>query len=98
MNTWLVVGGSGIALWGLIQLAVTIRNALPRFQVAQGAHFVEMGLAFIVLGALPPGPLRTSLATVLLVGALWTAVVQHRLQRAWRREHGGALNRAEGET
>ncbi|MFG0314392.1 MAG: hypothetical protein ACF8LL_09430, partial [Phycisphaerales bacterium] len=96
-NTPLVIGGLGIALGGLVQLVVAIRGTLPRFQVAQGLGFVELGLALAVLGALPPGPLRTSVASVLLLGTFWALAVQHRLQRAWRREHEVGINGADGD-
>jgi hypothetical protein len=75
----------GIVAWGVVEFTWAVLDAaLPRYLVAQGLCFVALGLAFVVMAAMPHGVYRTSLGWVFVVSAIWAAIVQYRLMRAER--------------
>lgn len=76
--------------WGIAELVWSVRWELPRYMVAQGLFFIELGLGFVVQAAMPDGIVRTALAMTLYSGAIWTAFVQYKMTRAARRGEQGS--------
>lgn len=90
----------GLVVFGCVQTAWAIwevgEAGAPRSMMLQGVLFIELGLAFVVLEALSPGVMRTSLASAFALSAIWTGTAQHRMMRAERRGQQGGTHADDG--
>lgn len=88
----------GLVVFGCAEFAWAawdVKGA-PRSMMLQGVLFIELGLAFVVLEALSPGVMRTSLASAFALSAIWTGTAQHRVMRAERRGQQGGTHADDG--
>lgn len=83
MTLGLVIG-SLVAIYGAGETVWAVLSNMPRWMVAQGTFFLELGLSFVFLEILPEGTMRSTLAGAFAVSALVSALFQHKLMRAAR--------------
>jgi hypothetical protein len=88
----------GLVVFGCVQTAWAIWDvkAAPGSMILQGILFIELGLAFVVLEAMSPGVMRTSMASAFALSGIWTGIAQHRMMRAERREQQGGTHGGDG--
>ena len=90
----------GLVFFGCVQTAWAIwevgEAGAPRSMILQGVLFIELGLGFVLLEALTPGVMRTSMVSAFALSGLWTGIAQHRMMRAERREQQGGTHGGDG--